>query len=392
MNKYDHLSYSSISKFIDCPMQFYFYKNARKSLPSEPALAGSQRHAEIAVHLIDGTMDQSKFGDRMKGFCKHILKTPTAVECEFTLDFIANIVVGKIDAYSIQGNQVVIVDWKNYPGYNDELQLKIYALAAREAHREINVVHAYFFYTGPDYYETYTAYFAEDLDRFSIELSQIIDAISTTEKFEPRPGPHCTRCAYVETLCPVAKNFEIVKVDSVNEVVILAQKTYAVEALLDRAKEKIKMWLIGHGLESLPAGKEGRFYLSSSTALRTGKFKSDKEREACNKALELVEIEMVGEPSYPELTNIQPEIAASPNGPVTNIVPFAQAEAPPEKVRMTDLAGLMKKAGILAPNATSADASNAIRDRLGTNFIMATDEQKAKLKAELESMVARKSA
>ncbi|HPG59479.1 MAG TPA: hypothetical protein PKW98_16785, partial [Candidatus Wallbacteria bacterium] len=106
MNKYDHLSYSSISKFIACPAQFDFYMSNKKALPSESALAGKDRHEDIARQLALGSIEHSKFGDRMKGFCRHILKSPTAIERDFAMDFVTNTVVGKIDAYTVKENRV----------------------------------------------------------------------------------------------------------------------------------------------------------------------------------------------------------------------------------------------------------------------------------------------
>ncbi len=388
MNTYDHLSYSSISKYISCPAQFNFYMNNKKALPSEPAIAGNERHAEIARHLVLGTMDQAKFGERMKKFCRHILKVPNAVEHDFTLDFITNTVIGKIDAYSVQGAQAVIVDWKSFPGFSEELQLKIYAMAIKERYPEIEVIHTYFFYTGPDYYETY-AYFADDLQRFSNDLSQTIDAISVDEKFEPRPGQHCGRCNYVNH-CHIAKNFEIVKIENANDVIEMAKKTYAAEALVDTAKEKIKAWIIENGLETLPVGN-GRYYLSSSTTMRQGKFKSEKDKLACQKALEFVTADV----SAPETASPEPVVTnpANETGTAENIVAFVTApDAKSEKIRMMDLAELMKTAGLLPPTASSVDAGSAIRERLGTNFITATYDQKARLKAELEDEIKRKSA
>ncbi len=387
MNKYDHLSYSSISKYISCPAQFNFYMNNKKALPSDPALAGNERHAEIAKHLVLGTMDQAKFGERMKKFCRHILKVPDAVEHDFALDFITNTVIGKIDAYSVQESQAVIVDWKSFPGFSEELQLKIYAMAIKERYPEVEIIHTYFFYTGPDYYETYT-YFMDDLQRFSNELSQTIDAISVDEKFEPRPGQHCGRCNYVNH-CPIAKNFEIIKIENANDVIEMAKKTYAAEALVDTAKEKIKAWIIDNGLEALPVG-DGRYFLSSSTTMRQGKFKSEKDKLACQKALELATaVASIPESAAPEtVATVSP---ANETGTAENIVAFDQniGDKKP-KIRMSDLAELLKRLGKLDANATSAEASTLIKELMGTNFIVATDEQKLKLKTELESELLKK--
>lgn len=396
MNKYDHLSYSSISRFLACPAQFDFYMNGKKALPSESALAGKDRHEDIARQLALGSIEQSKFGDRMKGFCRHILKVPTAIERDFALDFVTNTVVGKIDAYSVKENRGIVVDWKNNPGYNSELQLKIYALSIRDAHPDVDIVHAYFFYTGPDYYESYT-YFAEDLDQFSVELSQTIDAISTAEKFEPRPGLHCSKCSYVES-CPVAKNFEIVKIGSAESAIELAQKTYAIEALLDKAKDRIKSWIIEHGLESIPTGPDSRYYLSSSTSLRSGKFKSDKDREACNKALELATAEtaananangnqpIVNRQECQADTFMNTEISASGSKESTslasNIIAF-EPHRGDERIKMCELVELLKKTGQLPQDSTSADGSRVIREFMGVPFISATEQQKRELRDRL---------
>lgn len=399
MNKYDHLSYSSISKFVTCPLQFSFYMNNKKALPSESALAGKDRHEDIARQLALGSFEQSKFGDRMKGFCRHILKVPTAIERDFAMDFVTNTVVGKIDAYSVHANCAIVVDWKSNPGYDNPLQLEIYSLALRELHPEIEIVHAYFFYTGPDYYQSYT-YFAEDLDRFSVELSQTIDAISTAEKFEPRPGPHCSKCSYVES-CPVAKNFEIVKIGSAESAIELAQKTYAVEALLDKAKDRIKSWIIEHGLESIPTGQDSRYYLSSSTSLRSGKFKSDKDREACNKALELATAKtaadantngnqpIVNKQECQADPQVNTEISASGSkeniSSASNIIAFELQQEKTERVKMSELVELLKKTGRLPQDATSADGSRVIRELIGVPFISASEQQKRELRDRLLS-------
>ena len=401
MNKYDHLSYSSISKFIACPAQFSFYMNNKKALPSESALAGKDRHEDIAQQLALGSIEQSKFGDRMKGFCRHILKVPTAIERDFAMDFVTNTVVGKIDAYSVYGNQAVVVDWKNNPGYDNPLQLEIYSLSLRELHPEIEVVHAYFFYTDQEYYQSYT-YFAEDLDRFSVELSQTIDTISTTEKFETRPGPHCSKCSYVES-CPEAKNFEIVKIDSAESAIELAQKTYAVEALLDKAKDRIKSWIIEHGLESLPTGKDSRYYLSSSTSLRSGKFKSDKDREACNKALELATAEtaadantngnqpIVNKQECQADPQVNTEISASGSKEsaslASNIIAFEPQREGTERIKMCELVELLKKTGRLPQDATNADGSRMIKACLGIPYISASEQQKRELRERLLATV-----
>jgi len=352
----------------------------KKSLPTEPAIEGNKRHAEIASRLLEATIDQSGFGDRLKNFCRHILKSPTAVEREFELDFITNRVIGKIDAFSIHGNQAVIVDWKGYPGYNEDLQLKIYSLAVRELYPEVEVCHGYFFFTGPDYYEPHS-YFLGDLNAFSGEVARIIDTISDDQDFKPCPGPHCSRCAFSER-CEVAANFSIVKMESLSEVIEAARRIFAAEAMVEKIKERVKAWMADHGVDVLPIDSDNKYYLSPSISFRNGKIKSEKEREACEKIIQIAISESQA-PSLNKITNSE-----SADGKIIQIGKAVKSLK--EKIKMSDLADMMKAAGLLSSNATNADASGAIRDRLGTNFIMATEDQKIRLYQELTDLLERK--
>lgn len=375
MNKYDHLSYSSISRYQACPTQFNFYTSNKKPLPSDAAAAGRDRHAEIARHLTTGTIDQSAFGPRMKNFCKYVLKTPTAVEKDFELDFITNRIIGKIDAYAIHGNQAVIVDWKSWPGFQDELQLEIYSIAIRELHPEVETIHGFFFFTGPDYYEQHT-YFVDDLQSASDEIARTMDTISSDNNFEPRPGQYCGRCDYVES-CPEATKYEVPKVESLTEVITTAGKIFAVEALIDVTKDRIKSWLMEHGLNELPIDAENRYYLSTSTALRTGKIKSAKDKKSAEGVIELATKKAK-----------RPEPVTEDN---SNIVKLSSASPPrANKIKMSDIVSLMKEAGMLKPDATNDEASNAIREIIGTNFSMATDEEKHKLRTDIEAVLMKK--
>ena len=184
------MSYSSISRFLKCPARFKAYITEKKPLPTEAQLEGRARHADIEEHLKAGTIEKSALGPRLKNFCSRILMPVTAVESEFSLDYI----VGRIDVYAIHGRQAVIVDFKGYPGdHIDSLQNQLYVVAIKAKHPEVEVVHAAFAYIPPDYYEM-TTYFADDLVRLSTIVAEAVDRIAVEEKFEPSPGPHCARC------------------------------------------------------------------------------------------------------------------------------------------------------------------------------------------------------
>lgn len=389
-----HLSYSSISRYLKCPAMFKAYVTEKKPLPTEAQLVGRDRHVVIEEHLKAGTIDNSPLGPRLKNFCMRVLGPVTAIESEFSLDYITFDIVGRIDAYAVHGNQAVIVDFKGYPGdHIDEFQLQIYALAVKAKHPEIEVIHAAFAYIPPDYYEPKT-YFADDLVRLSEILSAAIDRIAVEEKFEPTPGPHCSRCEYVES-CPTAKNFTIPERLNSNSISTMANNLYALEALVDKAKAGLTDYMTENGLESLPAGADGRYYLNTSTALRVGKMKSEKEKVGTEKLHELGTAEKTTRKKSPKTSltapeapitsnsatsTSQPAISESTTTTANNIIAFELQQEQDERVKMSDLVDLLKRNGQLPQNATSADGSQLIRKLIGVPFISATEEQKRKLR------------
>jgi len=393
----NHLSYSSISRYLKCPAMFKAYITEKKPLPTEAQLAGRARHADIEEHLKAGTIEKSSLGTRLKNFCSRILMPVSAVEAEFNLDYITTNIVGRIDAYAIHGRQAIIVDFKGYPGdHIDSLQNQLYAIAIKAKHPEVEVIHAAFAYIPPDYYEMKT-YFEDDLVRISTIVAEAVDRIATEEKFEPSAGPHCARCEYV-TCCPAAKNFAIQEKLTSSSVTAMANNLYALEALVDKSKAEIKDYMVQHGLESLPAGKDGRYYLSTSTALRLGKMKSEKEKSGADKLLEIGSAEKSTRKRAPKNAQTAPEASVASSSAaqtteeatsdpdmtaVNNIISFELQQEESERVKMSELVDLLKKTGQLPQDATSADGSRVIRELMGVPFISATEQQKRELRDKL---------
>jgi len=397
--KIDHLSYSSISRYLKCPAMFKAYITEKKPLPTEIQLEGRTRHAKIEQYLNLGNIEDSGLGPRLKNFYYRILDPVTAVEAEFKLDYITFDIVGRIDAYAIHGKQAVIVDFKGYPGdHIDELQLQIYALAVKTKHPEIEVIHASFAYIPPDFYEPKT-YFEDDLSRLSAIVSTAIDKIAVDEKFEATPGPHCTRCEYVVS-CPVARNFTIPEKLTANNISAIGNELYSLEALVDRAKAELKDYMVEHGLESLPVGTDGRYYLSTSTALRLGKIKTEKEKAGLDKFLELGAADKPAKKKTARGSSISHEVSGgtSPSAPTAelptsapdtsvanNVIAFELQREHGERVLMSEIVDLLKHAGRLPQDATSADGSKLIRELIGVPFISATDKQKRELHSRLSA-------
>jgi CRISPR/Cas system-associated exonuclease Cas4 (RecB family) len=394
----NHLSYSSISRYLKCPAMFKAYVTEKKPLPTEAQLAGRARHAKIEQYLNLGNIEDSGLGPRLKNFFYRILDPVTAVESDFKIvDYITFDIVGRIDAYAIHGKKAVIIDHKGYPGdHIDELQLQIYALAVKAKHPEVEVIHAAFAYVPSDFFEMKT-YFADDLVRLSTIIAEAVDRIAVEEKFEPSPGPHCTRCEYVGN-CPAAKTFAIPEKITCSSISAMANNLYALEALVDKAKTEIKDYMIENGLESLPAGTDGRYYLSTSTALRVGKMKSEKEKVGAEKLHELGTAEKTPRKRASKSATAASEasVASSPASPTSedvpsapdataanNIIAFELQQEKDERVKMSDLIDLLKRNGQLPESAAGIDGSQLIRKLIGVPFISATEEQKRALRDRL---------
>lgn len=394
----NHLSYSSISRYLKCPAMFKAYITEKKPLPTEAQLAGRARHADIEEHLKAGTIEKSALGPRLKNFCSRILMPVTAVEADFSLDYITTNIVGRIDAYAIHGTQAVIVDFKGYPGdHIDNLQNQLYAVAIKAKHPEVEVIHAAFAYIPPDYYEMKT-YFADDLVRLSTIVAEAVDRIAVEEKFETAPGPHCSaRCQNVEN-CPAAKNFAIPEKLTSSNVTAMANNLYALEALVDKANAEIKGYMVEYGLESLPAGADGRYYLSTSTALRLGKLKSEKEKAGVDKLLELGTAEKPSRKRAPKnaVTASEAPVASGSSAPVSeeatsesgmaavkNIIAFELRQESCERVKMSELVDLLKQRGRLPHDAPSAAGSQLIRELIGVPFLTASENQRRELRDRL---------
>lgn len=394
-----HLSYSSISRYLKCPAMFKAYITEKKPLPTEAQLAGRARHADIEEHLKAGTIEKSSLGPRLKNFCSRILMPVTAVESEFNLDYITTNIVGRIDVYAVHGKQAVIVDFKGYPGdHIDILQNQLYAVAIKAKHPEVEVVHAAFAFVMADFQDL-TTYFADDLGHLSAVIAETVDRIAVEEKFEPSPGPHCARCEYVGN-CSTAKAFAIPEKITSSSISAMANNLYALEALVDKAKAGIKDHMVEHGLESLPAGADGRYYLSTSTALRFGKMKSEKEKAGADKLLELGTAE---KPSRKKASKNAVIVSETPSGSgsaappaeettpapdvtaVNNIIAFELQQEKSERVKMFEIVDLLKQKGRLPLDATSADGSRVIRELIGVPFLTATENQRRELRDRLLS-------
>lgn len=302
----EYTSYSQMAKFKKCPLNYKFSR-IKKELPNTATENGQNRHEIMANHLLSDRSGELKgFGPRLSAFLKYTLPDVTGVEEKFEIDIFGYIFKGVIDAYSIQGDKAIIVDWKNHKSnFVDAEQLKLYALAIANKYPEVTYFACYFYFLIPDYKEPFE-FTLEEINEFSGKLLDIAGEMEAAEErlevyknallseqlkkmsendiliasgaYKCKPGQNCKSCNTVEK-CPENKTFEIPTITNIEQAKELSQKLFAFEAFADAVKDRIKAYMLENSIDELPLNEENRYYISySSPSLKSGKIKSDKPK------------------------------------------------------------------------------------------------------------------
>lgn len=269
-------SYSQVSRFQTCPAA-YKYNKELKALPSEAMEAGSANHELIAAHLKNPEQPLEIGGARLKAFIKFNLKNITGVEEKINFNVLGYDYTGIIDAYAINGQTALIVDWKsNKNSFIEEKQLKLYALALTQKYPELQYFDCRFWFIGQDYSERFE-FTRDEIDEFSGELIDGAAAIENETEFAPTPGGHCKFCAFVAK-CPVNQKFEVPVIGDLETATELLKKVFVVEAAADQARDAIKEFMLTNDVEEIAVTDKDRFYIyNSAPQLKSGKIKPDKK-------------------------------------------------------------------------------------------------------------------
>jgi DNA helicase-2/ATP-dependent DNA helicase PcrA len=236
-NRFESLSYTDISSFDNCPLQFYFGKILRTPSPATPGMMfGSAVHnvlEEAGNAIIAGeeiTLDKlvSNFEERWKRIhlsdpdrkerlrqrAPELLRNfmaahsslggkPKEVERRFEFEAADIKVTGKIDRIDTTPDGYEIIDYKT--GKLDERKLKsdfqlpIYSLACKELYDEYPSKVTYLFLTQPEPYSQ--AQSPEDLEKIKGSLADKIGEIKSSD-FTATPDSYkCGNCGY-NRICP----------------------------------------------------------------------------------------------------------------------------------------------------------------------------------------------
>lgn len=260
-------------------------------------------------------------------------------------------------------------------------------------------------------------------------MSGIIDSISTDKKFEPCAGEHCNRCRYAED-CPITKTFKLNALKTIEQVREVANKTFALESLLSQSKDKIKEFMLSHGLNELPIDDENRYYITTTPVFRIGKIQTSKKKAAAEKLIDLATsvkpesmsetkeniVKLNKEASLNEskfhassVSNSKNPVDSKQNlassaeakpipADAQNIVPIPSSIQCPQnnvaigyvRVKMGEINDMLVELGELEAHAPSWKISAVVKKFLGKNFTVATDAEKYELKIKLQQMLQNK--
>ena len=275
-------SYSQVSRFATCPAA-YKYNKELKALPSDAMAAGSNNHELIAAHLKNNEVPLEIGGPRLKAFIRYNLKNVTSVEEKINFSVLGYDYTGIIDAYSINGQTALIVDWKsNKSNFVDEKQLKLYALALTQIYPELQYFDCRFFFINQDYAEKFE-FTRDEIDEFSGELIDGAAAIENETEFNPMPGAHCKYCAFVNK-CPVNQKFDVPVIADIETATELLKKVFVVEAAAEQACNAIKDFMLTNDIDEIRVTEKDRFYIyNPSPQLKSGKIKAEKTEKPARK-------------------------------------------------------------------------------------------------------------
>ena len=174
-------------------------------LRTDLAQAGIQERYQHDLYLDQGTEQLKEFlGASRRSPLPEVLQT----EEFFEIKIGQTTVVGRIDRIDRQPNgQVVITDYKTgrpqiQEDADESLQLTIYALAAREKWNY--QVGSLVFQNLQENTAVVTQRTASQLDEAKLKVEDVAQKVAEG-RFDPRPGFHCTFCAY-RSLCPATEN------------------------------------------------------------------------------------------------------------------------------------------------------------------------------------------
>jgi DNA helicase-2/ATP-dependent DNA helicase PcrA len=243
----ERITYSAINTFLSCPLRYKFIYECRFRLPKWPLYVyGQSLHRTLEnIHLMvmedpgkkfsQAEVEQIYFNnwiplrikkkdleEKFKNLGKEYIWKYTRkynkdfykiskVEpiCAYPLeDFI---VVGKIDLVkrTNDSNAVEIIDfktraWKGLTKKNTELQLQIYAIAAKNS-LDFNVQKISAYLLAEE--KTVNFGWNSAIEGETIDTLQRVGAKIAAKEFPPNPGIHCQDCDFIN-LCPYSKELK----------------------------------------------------------------------------------------------------------------------------------------------------------------------------------------
>jgi len=248
-------------------------------LPTEQQSAGSERH-ELAQECINNLEFEplGKLGVFLKNAFHYNQYQEVLTEREFEIPYGLYTLRGRPDFLGKHAHGVDIFDWKGWPGYEHAEQLYLYGLEARRLWPETSHYRGQFFFTQGGFPSAPIHFTNDDLDRFEEELGKKIDDLNAcrlADNFPCEPDYHCKSCPFAAA-CEISQKYEVKQIVTGEDAARLAQVTLVQEAVVKQNKDVIKDWMLANQVSEIAIGK-GRYYLSPTITLRSGKAKIEKK-------------------------------------------------------------------------------------------------------------------
>lgn len=282
-------SYSRLDSFqgnYGCPWKWYLKYVLELPEPTTPALLlGKAAHSIIevlagpakGVHPAPLVKAVAKTNDINEDELLNLVYHPVVnqiineayfpvVEEHFVLDLGEIKLQGYIDLYSVQGNHILLVDWKtNQQSYRvlDTHQLGLYAAYLKQKY-DLPVTGKLVFlrtgwveshqFTDEDIQEAVD--WANRLGSDILERLELLDSMSPESLFPRCPGNACQYCGYAR-VCQ-NENLEIEAITTQEEAQKVAEKIVLLEAQSDKLKGLLKPWVEKMGPVPVNGTKEFR--------------------------------------------------------------------------------------------------------------------------------------
>ena len=280
----DHYSYSQLDTYDGCPLRFKRkYIEKREEPASEALERGIAVHEVIAEYvkhcLAEGVQTDLDFLRSIQGTDEvmEILETYASTHMiepgDYEIEEMWKVPLGpftfwgKVDLFQDCGELVAITDAKtdwqlrSQTDIDRDLQLRTYAWMASVKYPQATEFHCAIDFVRHGVLRE-TTYTLADIPAIEKTIIAKVEEIEADKKFQARPGPSCSYCAFTAD-CRAVTAANIETVSDLEEAEMAAAQLLAIKARAKALEELLKPWCSENGAVETN-GMETGFFKSES--------------------------------------------------------------------------------------------------------------------------------